>query len=774
MVKIEFIFDTKKKRNEVKDFYESLGLISTVQKNLLRIKGSENTAIVSAAQSKISLRAKNHREILETHKDLLRDLETVQLEEDVEISCAHKEHQIPFRIKLFDPLGNDVCISPALSPKTLGILTSGGDAPGMNSAIWAIVKAAGKNGAKTLGILNGFEGLINDQVQELNEQEAYKHMQEGGTFLHSARSKKFMTQEGLSSALHTIEKHRIDALIIIGGDGTMQGAGYLSKASPDLSVVFIPGSIDNDIPGTESIGAATALHRIIEAVDCIESTMISHRRGFVLEVMGRDCGWLALSGAFATDATYVFLPEYPQEKSWRRDFTAALQQCTDKCVYVILSEGAKHADGRKVRAEEICEVMEEAGIESRSTVLGHAQRGGSPCASDRILAPSLGVAAVEVALSRRGAYAVYTGETERVLSLETCIERCREAADAIKLPGGVVKVRRRDFVEMYETFQAKAKSPEKRAEKNKNFAVCIFGAVGAGASTVLSKMTEYGRIRGVTVTDFSRHAYFSRAKKGKTKRPEADPALLSELKEALAAQGISTLVLIGGLDALAESRRLFSVAASVYVIPCTVSNNVPGSSVSIGADTALDTITALCDNLKMGSSRNTAYIVEVHGGACGYLSVSSALAVGAIDCYFPEETGVLSRLTRSLRALCSVFKVPGPPQLIMRGNGAMKGVCNDTAAKVLELDGSGTYSVRQCTLGHVQKGNKPTAVDRVRAARTALFVFSAPPGRKVLGVNRWSPTVTEIDSAILEVNEDKRRVKRASWLEMARTYRVLN
>lgn len=772
MVKIEFIFDTKKKRDEVKEFYESLGLASSVQKNLLRIKGTENTTIVSAAQSKISLRAKNHKEIVETHKGLLRDLETVELEDDVEIAHSYSAHHIPFRIKMTDPLGNDISISPALSPKTLGIITSGGDAPGMNSAIWAIVKAAVRNGAKVLGIENGYEGLLTNTIREIKEQEAYLHMQKGGTFLKSARSSEFTTADGLRKAVKTIKDQKIDSLVIIGGDGTMKGAGAIARECPDISVVFIPGSIDNDIPGTESIGAATALHRIIEAVDCIESTMASHARGFVLEVMGRDCGWLALTGAFATDAAYVFLPEYPQEENWKETFQAAVRNKKSQCSYVILSEGARYKDGSKVKGEDVCAAMIEMGIDCRTVVLGHTQRGGFPCATDRLIAPALGVAAAEVALSSRaGAYAVYTGEneTEKVLDLFVCIGKCIQATAMLKERENPLKIRGKEFVEMYESFSIKGKT---EPGNRNNYAVAMIGLLGAGAETVLSKMVEYGESSNRKIVNITRHKYFTkRTQKPKKSELEAD---LANLKEILQEENLTTLVLIGGLDALLEAKRLSSVFENIYVIPCTVSNNVPGTSVSIGADTALDTITALCDNLKIEISRPVAYLVEVHGGACGYLSVATALAVGAIDCYFPEEAGVLIRLTRSLKALNNAFRKSSVAQLIIRGNGAMKGICNDTAAKILEVDGTKAYIVRQCTLGHIQKGNRPTAVDRLRAARTALFVFSAPAGHKVLGMNGWTPTVTEIEAAILEVNEDKRRLKRAAWLEMARTYRVLN
>jgi len=763
MVKIEFFLKARSKREAVRRFYESLGLSSQSQRGYLRIKSTNQTKIVSVAQTRICLSAQNHKEILEKHQDLLYDLETERLEEDVETDHAHRSHHIPFKIKITDPIGNSVCITPALEPKTVGILTSGGDAPGMNSAIWAMVKAAQKNGAKTLGIFNGYEGLIKEEIREITEEEAASHMHEGGTFLRSARSAAFTTPEGLAQAIATIKQKKIDAIVVIGGDGSMKGAGYLSKAYPELSVVFIPGSIDNDIPNTESLGAATALHRIIEAVDCIESTMTSHRRGFVLEVMGRDCGWLGLSAAFATDASYVFVPEYAQDAGWKETFQKTVRKRDKKCTYAILSEGARHISGEKLKADEICEALQEIGIDSRKVVLGHTQRGGAPCAADRLIAPTLGVAAAEVALSKPGAYAIFINTTEKVLNLHTCIEQLESLR---RSPMDVAKLRGKEFVEMYNAMKM-----VEIKEAEETYCVAAVGALGAGSDTLISNLKKYGDYLGKKIENITENGYFQK-RNLKTKPTEAE---LLSMKAYLASRSCTSLVLIGGLDALNEAKRLSQTVKSVYVLPCTVTNNIPGTSSSIGSDTALDTITALCDNLKIGASRNVAYIVEVHGSACGYLSIATALATGALDCYFPEETKVLKRLSRSVRALDKYFKRYALPQLIIRGNGAMKGVCIETAARILEEDGNGAYIVRQCCLGHVQKGNRPTAVDRTRAAQMALYLMkSAPKGSYVVGVHNWTPKALSIDEAFLELNEEKRRLKKATWLEMARTYRVLN
>ncbi|OAG28892.1 6-phosphofructokinase 1 [Nematocida displodere] len=770
MVKIEFFLQTKEKRDLVSAFYESLGLKSTIQKKYLRIRSTEQTRIVSVTQSRIYLRAQNHRDILESNQDLSYDLETDFLEQDVETNHAHRSHHIPFRIKLCDPLNNSVCIAPALEPKTLGILTSGGDAPGMNSAVWAVIKAARKNRAKTLGIFNGFQGLIQGEIREISETEAAKHMHLGGTFLRSARSLDFKTEEGLKKAVANLKAHHIDSLVIIGGDGTMRGAGKLAKECPEVTVIFIPGSIDNDIPGTESIGAATALHRIIESVDCIESTMSSHNRGFVLEVMGRDCGWLALMAAFASDASYVFLPEYPEEENWPETLKNAVLSRTRNCTYVVLAEGAKNKDGSRITGSAICEALQGLGIDSRSVVLGHTQRGGSPCATDRLIAPILGVAAAEIALSRQGSYAVfYINTAEKILDLTSCIERCNAAVEHLSTRSlnDVIRARGKEFADLRTaviTRETEAKEPFE------NYAVATVGSVGGGSENIIANLIKYARVSGKKIHDVSVHPYLYRG--GKTKKTEAD---LGSFKKTLQALACTTLVLIGGLDALNEGKKLASLFDRVLIIPCTVSNNVPGTNTSIGADTALDTITALCDNLKINVSRNIAYLVEVHGGACGYLSIATALAIGALDCYFPEETRIIKRLNRTTKHLSKYFAKHTSPQLVIRGNGAMKGICNNTVAKILETDGSSDYVLRDCVLGHVQKGNKATAVDRVRAAKSALFTIkSEVTGAWVVGVNGWVVTSTPLTEALLDVNEDKRRVKKATWLEMARTYRVLN
>ncbi|KAI5186144.1 6-phosphofructokinase 1 [Nematocida homosporus] len=770
MVKIEFLFPTRVKRSEVRNFYVSLGLKVSMHKKYLRLRNTPETRIVSVTQSHIHLRAENHREILEAHKDhLLYDLETAELEDDVETDHAHRSHHIPFRIKLADPLSNTICIAPALQRKTIAVLTSGGDAPGMNATIWAITRAASKTGASVMGIQNGFAGLLANRMIPLSEELTFQHMHLGGTFLQSAREPKFTEPSGPIEGAKVLKARNIDALIVIGGDGSMRGASVLAKTDPELTVVFVPATIDNDIPGTESLGAASALHRIVEAIDCIEPTMASHRRAFVLEVMGRDCGWLALTAGFATEAAYVFLPEYPQPDGWEKTLATAVAKA-GHCAHVILAEGARYRSGKRITAGEVLKALEDLGLEARQVVLGHTQRGGAPCAADRVIAATLGVAAAEVALgSTPGAYALQINNgIERVVDLFTQVDKCQAAAHALgMIDGNIEKARGRGFVDIYKAMMSTGAilTPNPSA-----IAVSTVGALGAGAAHIIKSLIFHAQTQGKTVHNISTHPYFLRRQPRRTQ--ETDFVFL---KEYIEANHPDTLILIGGLDAVAEAKKLEGLCPRIYVIPCTVSNNVPGTATTIGADTALDTITALCDNLKVGANRNVGYIVEVFGGACGYLSIAAALAVGAIDCYFPEETGVLKRLRRSVQLLDKHFETGSGAQLIIRSNGSMKGICSETLARVLEADGSTKYSVRSCQLGHVQKGNLPTAGDRLKAARLALFAAqTTTPGLLIIGLSGQTPSALPIAQAQLEINPAKRRLKKADWLEMARTYRVLN
>ncbi|MDD2612091.1 MAG: 6-phosphofructokinase [Bacteroidales bacterium] len=276
--------------------------------------------------------------------------------------------------------------------RTIGILTSGGDAPGMNAAIRALTRTAIFNNFRVKAIFRGYKGLITGEISEFKTQNVSNIIQQGGTILKTARSEEFRTPEGRMLAYETLVREEIDALIVVGGDGTLTGARIFASEF-NYPIVGVPGTIDNDIYGTDAtIGYDTALNTIIEAVDKIRDTASSHDRLFFIEVMGRDAGFLALNGAIASGAEAAIIPEIATEVDQLEELIKNGFRKTKNSSIVLVAEsditgGAMHyADRVKKEYPE---------YDVRVVILGHVQRGGSPSAYDRILASRLGNAAIE-------------------------------------------------------------------------------------------------------------------------------------------------------------------------------------------------------------------------------------------------------------------------------------------------------------------------------------------------------------------------------------------
>jgi 6-phosphofructokinase 1 len=306
-------------------------------------------------------------------------------------------------------------------PLTIGIITSGGDAPGMNSCIRAVVREAAANDAQVIGVNHGYDGLIDGDFQALNARNVGGILQRGGTILQTRRSYAFRQRSGIQKAIETMKANSIDALVVIGGDGSLRGAHEL--AAEGIPVVGVPASIDNDIWGTNmSIGVDTATNTIMEAVDKLRDTASSHGRTFLVETMGRDCGYLALMAGIVCGAEMVLIPEVPVtmeavvealDSAYRRDKTYLI---------VVVAEGSN------IRTSDLVKVLNEkrVGFEARVTILGHIQRGGSPTAFDRMLAARMGTKAVEALIT--GKSDVMTGLLGReieLVPLEEAITRKR-------------------------------------------------------------------------------------------------------------------------------------------------------------------------------------------------------------------------------------------------------------------------------------------------------------------------------------------------------------
>ncbi len=276
--------------------------------------------------------------------------------------------------------------------KCVGILTSGGDAPGMNAAIRAVTRSAIYSGLKVMGIYRGYRGLITDEIVEFKTQNVSNIIQQGGTILKTARCKEFETKEGRQLAYDNLKRHNIDALVVIGGDGSLTGARIFANEF-DLPIVGLPGTIDNDLYGTDrTIGYDTALNTIMDCVDKIRDTATSHERLFFIEVMGRDAGFLALNGAIASGAEAAIIPEI----STKVDQLAELIQNgfrKSKNSSIVLVAESPITGGAMGLAERV--KNEYPSYDVRVSILGHLQRGGSPTAADRILASRLGAAAID-------------------------------------------------------------------------------------------------------------------------------------------------------------------------------------------------------------------------------------------------------------------------------------------------------------------------------------------------------------------------------------------
>lgn len=284
----------------------------------------------------------------------------------------------------------------AKSVKTIGILTSGGDAPGMNAAIRAVARTAIERGIKVYGINRGYKGLMEGDFCEMNIRTTSNVLERGGTFLSSARSPEFKTEEGVLKACETCKNHGIDGVVVIGGDGSWRGARDLSLKG--IPCIGLPGTIDNDISSSdETIGYDTAMNTAMEMIDKIRDTSQSHDRCAVVEVMGRRCGDIALNVAIATGATAVLVPEV--EFDFQKDVVEKIKKglkLGKNNFIVIVAEGVCNTNGIGNTFDIAKKIEELAGVESRATILGHVQRGGSPTVRDRVLATRMGSHAVDL------------------------------------------------------------------------------------------------------------------------------------------------------------------------------------------------------------------------------------------------------------------------------------------------------------------------------------------------------------------------------------------
>ncbi|XP_058039898.1 ATP-dependent 6-phosphofructokinase, platelet type isoform X8 [Ahaetulla prasina] len=512
------------------------------------------------------------------------------------------------------------------------------------------------------------------------------------------------------------------------------------------------GSIDNDFCGTDmTIGTDSALHRIIEVVDAIMTTAQSHQRTFVLEVMGRHCGYLALVSALACGADYVFIPEYPPEEGWEDHMCARLSENRarkKRLNIIIVSEGAIDSFNQPITSEQVKDlVVKRLGFDTRVTILGHVQRGGTPSAFDRILASRMGVEAVlallEATPETPGCVVTLSGNLAVRLPLMECVQMTQDVQKAMdeRRFRDAVELRGRSFTNNLNTYKLLSnKKPEDELPKS-NFTVAVLnvGAPAAGMNAAVRSAVRLGITEGhkmLAVTDgfegFSR-GQIKEIRWGDvggwtgqggsilgTKRT-LPGKYLEKIAEHMRAHSINALLVIGGFEAylglleLSSAREKYEAfCIPMVMVPATVSNNVPGSDFSIGADTALNTITDTCDRIKLSASgtKRRVFIIETMGGYCGYLANMGALAAGADAAYIFEEKFDIRELQANVEHLTQKMKTNIQRGLVLRNENSSENYTTDFIYQLYSEEGKGVFDCRKNVLGHMQQGGAPSPFDR--------------------------------------------------------------
>ncbi|XP_014208477.1 ATP-dependent 6-phosphofructokinase isoform X4 [Copidosoma floridanum] len=661
--------------------------------------------------------------------------------------------------------------------KGLAVFTSGGDSQGMNAAVRAVVRMGIYLGCKVFFIREGYQGMVDggENIVEANWSSVSCIIHRGGTVIGSARCKDFREREGRKKAAKNLVTRGISNLVVIGGDGSLTGANLFKTEWSDLlkdlakdgeitaeqaekykhlHIVGMVGSIDNDFCGTDmTIGTDTALHRIIESIDAIVSTAYSHQRTFIMEVMGRHCGYLAIVGALAAEADYVFFPECPPPVDWPEKLCKKLEQerlTGQRLNIIIVAEGAVDRNGDPITAEKVREVVvEKLQQDTRITVLGHVQRGGNPSAFDRVLGCRMGaeavMALVEASTETEACVVTLDGNQAVRLPLMECVRRTKAVAQAMadKNWDLAVQLRGKGFVRNLETYKmlTRLKAPVDVDQKDHyTLAVMHVGSPSCGMNAAVRSFVRnciyrgdkvYGVMDGVlglatgklkqmdwpSVTGWVAQGGAYLGTKRAPPKDEQLPMIAQKLKEF----GIQALLIIGGFEGLQTGLSFYNARDKfpefripIAMIPATISNNVPGTEFSLGCDTALNEITEICDRIRQSAqgTKRRVFIIETMGGYCGYLATLAGLAGGADAAYIFEEKFNIKDLNQDIIAMAAKMSEGVQRGLILRNESANSNYNTEFMQRLFSEEGKGLFSCRMNIIGHMQQGGSPTPFDR--------------------------------------------------------------
>ncbi|MBK8010896.1 MAG: 6-phosphofructokinase [Deltaproteobacteria bacterium] len=722
-------------------------------------------------------------------------------------------------------------------PTSIGVLTSGGDAQGMNAAVRAVVRTAIGHGLRVYAIYEGYLGMVEGgpRIRALSWDDVGSVLHRGGTIIGTARSAAFRERDGRRKAARNLLEHGIDRLVVIGGDGSLTGADQFrhewpellqelvaageideatARAHPALMVVGLVGSIDNDMVGTDmTIGADSALHRITEAIDAISSTAASHQRSFVVEVMGRHCGYLALTSAIAGGADYVLIPEYPPADGWEERMCELLRSgraAGRRDSIVIVAEGARDRAGKPITSQYVCQVLaERLGEDARVTILGHVQRGGTPSAYDRWMSTLVGHAAVKEIVaatpeSEPQLVGVRCNRVHREPLVES-VKKTRSIANLIETGRyeEAANLRGQAFGEMNQIFQAMAEAlpSVKPSDRPRRIAIIHGGGLAPGMNTAARAAVRLGRDRGHTMLgvrgsfaglieghieelswgDVEGWTALGGAELGANRKMPKLQQFYA-VARTLETHQIDGLIIIGGWVAYQTVHRLYkereqypAFKMPMICVPASIDNNLPGSDLSLGADTALNVIVEALDRIKQSAmAAHRCFVVEVMGRHCGYLALMAGLAGGAERIYLPERGISLKGLERDVERIVNAFKAGRRLYLMIRNECANSQYTSDFLARLFEEEGKGLYDVRQAILGHVQQGGNPSPFDRILATRFAAYAVDfltkelkqGTSSSAFVGLNRGKITSHAIKGMPDLMDLDHRRPLEQWWMSL--------
>lgn len=713
----------------------------------------------------------------------------------------------------------------------IGVLTSGGDAQGMNAAVRAVVRAGIHFGAEVFGIHEGWQGAVDggDQIRRLEWEDVGNVLSKGGTLIGTARCAAFRERDGRKQAARNLIVNGIDRIIVIGGDGSLTGTDRLREEWPEfvaelaaeggisaeqasaherLIIAGLVGSIDNDMVGTDmTIGTDSALHRITEAIDAISSTAASHQRSFVVEVMGRHCGYLAVMSAIAGAADYVLIPERPPAEDWTQHMAHVLRQSRRagrRTSIVVVAEGTQDRQGNPITAEDVRRVLsDEMGEDARVTILGHVQRGGTPSAYDRWMPSLLGHAAVQEVLrgDREPQLVAIRGNRPHFEPLMDAVAATRRVASLIEEGDydEAMAARGRSFVQMTRAFHqlSEARPDVEPAPDCSQIGVLHCGGLAPGMNATAASVIRlgidaghemfgvYGGFPGLIDGDIRRLGWgdvegwvASGGANLGTRRTIPTEEDLYALSRSIETSGLDALIVIGGFNAYRaltlihdERKRFPALQIPIVIVPASIDNNLPGLQMAVGADTALNVAVSSVDLIKMSATAaKRAFVVETMGRHCGFLTLATGVAVGAERVYLHEDGITIADLKADIDWMVEGFRGGRSFYLAIRNEEASPFYTTDLITRMFEAEGQGAFSVRGIVLGHVQQGAAPSPFDRINGVRLASQAMAWVSEQIASGGNQHVFATPDGMRGIRDLDElvdwEARRPLEQWWLEL--------